>query len=143
MGEGHPTDLGTGITPRDWWLPWGLGHPMSLGTALGTGSLAGPSTALGLESPQESGDGVTPQGWGWHWGWHRGQGGPRGLGMALGMESRCGSEAGPGDKVTPQMSQQVCGHAQPMVTPVLPINPHTERAALHKPLLPPGPTQGV
>lgn len=81
VGEGHPTGLGMGITPQDWCLRWGLGHPVSLETALGAGLLAGLSTAQGWSHTR-----------------------------SLGMESPHGVGDGPGDGVTPQMSQQVCGH---------------------------------
>lgn len=125
------------VTPQG----WGWESPHRTGDCTGTGS------------PHESGDcagnrvtcraedrvGVTPGVWGWHWE----QRGRMGLGMALGVQSAHGAGDGPGDRGTTWTSQQVCGHAQPVVTTVLPVNPHTERAALHSPLLPPAPTPGV
>lgn len=86
---------------------------MNLGTALGTGLLAGLSTALGLESHQDSGDGVTP----WVSGWPWGQGHPTDISAGLWPCPAHGGQSAAhqsphGESCSPQSSASTCSHSR-------------------------------
>lgn len=68
-GWGSPHRAGDGNHPTGLVSALGTGSPCEFGDCTGSRVTCRAEYSTGLESHQESGDGVTPRGWGWPWGW--------------------------------------------------------------------------